>query len=128
MPVDTTHLVCPACGRTAKLVGALEVYPHRPDLAGKRIYVCPSGCSRVGCHGDTTRPLGTLATATMREARRRAHAAFDPIWRTRGLTRAAAYVRLAEYLGIPVADCHIGRFDEAQCARVLAFCRERSKR
>lgn len=88
---------------------------------------CPTpGCdARVGIHRDSPKftPLGTMARAARREARQRAHDAFDPLWRgpnPRFRCRSAAYAWLAAFLGIPDQRCHIGEFDEAQCERVLA--------
>ena len=48
--------------------------------------------------------------------------AFDPLWKDLGLRRGKAYAKLADALGIPVDDCHIGMFDEAMCAKVVAAC------
>lgn len=52
-----------------------------------------------------------------------AHEAFDPLWRSGQRKRADTYKWLAEQLGLPLARCHIGLFDEAQCRRVLELCR-----
>jgi hypothetical protein len=65
-------------------------------------------------------PLGDLANAPLREARMAAHAAFDPLWKTGQKRRGSAYAWLAEQLGIDRRDTHIGMFDEATCARVVA--------
>jgi len=75
----------------------------------------------VGCHFGTSRPLGRLADHRLRSARRAAHAAFDPLWRGGPMTRAAAYRALADSLGLPRGDCHIGGMDEAQCAAAVEF-------
>lgn len=67
--------------------------------------------------------MGTPANSAVRAARQAAHAAFDPIWQRGDLSRGAAYHWLAQELGIPVAACHIGRFNAAQCDRVIALCK-----
>jgi hypothetical protein len=54
----------------------------------------------------------------------RAHAAFDPLWQSGRMSRTRAYKGLARRLGIPVQDCHIGRFGEEMCVRVLAACQD----
>jgi hypothetical protein len=51
-----------------------------------------------------------------------AHAAFDPIWKSRQLTRTAAYRWLARELRIEITDCHIGMFDVDTCGKVVEIC------
>lgn len=36
------------------------IYPHRPDLANKNFYLCPHCKNYVGCHPNTTKPLGCM--------------------------------------------------------------------
>lgn len=61
-----------------------------------------------------------LASAKDKDA---AHAAFDPIWQSGRKGRTAAYLWLAEQLGVPRTDCHISLFDKATCTRVIAICK-----
>lgn len=124
MRSDTT-VNCPYCNRPACLVDGVMVYPHRPDLHEKKFYICPPCDAYVGCHRGTTRPLGRLANAELRLAKIAAHAAFDPLWRNRQMTRNAAYSWLARQLGIRREDCHVGEFDIEQCRRVVAVCEQR---
>jgi hypothetical protein len=120
---------CSYCAAAAKLVTGAEIYPHRPDLAALQFWQCKPCDAFVGCHkagsgyGDGTRPLGRLANAALRKAKMRAHAAFDPLWKTRQMGRRNAYALLAQKLGIPVDRAHIGEFDEAMCARVVEVCK-----
>jgi hypothetical protein len=58
--------------------------------------------------------------------RARAHAAFDPLWRSGEMSRNAAYRWLANELGLSREECHISLFDRATCERVVAVC-ERNK-
>jgi hypothetical protein len=51
-----------------------------------------------------------------------AHAAFDPHWKGKRMSRSDAYGRLAVAMGIPARDCHIGMFDVNQCERVVEIC------
>jgi hypothetical protein len=55
------------------------------------------------------------------QAKHRAHAAFDPIWRNGRMTRKAAYAWLAKQLGTkdPV---HIKDMGVAECERVVRIC------
>ncbi len=113
---------CDYCGEHAELVTGRDVYPHRPDLARVRLYRCEPCGAHVGCHRGTKKPLGRLANASLRAAKMRAHAAFDPLWRGGTMRRGEAYAWLAKALGIDIRDCHIGMFDEETCARVVAAC------
>ena len=114
---------CPYCDQSAKLVTGKTVYPHRRDLWRKRFWVCFPCDARCGCHGTTDKPLGRLANAELREAKMRAHAAFDPRWKRGPHGRSAEYKWLAHELGIDVQECHIGMFDVETCDRVVGLCR-----
>lgn len=123
-------MICVYCDNEAQLVGGDMVYPHRPDLAHLRFWQCVPCGAYVGCHKGTAKPLGRLANAELREAKVAAHAAFDPLWKFttfkdghQVMTRNAAYEWLADQLGIPRADCHIGMFDVERCRLVVALCR-----
>jgi hypothetical protein len=71
-------------------------------------------------HPFTAIPLGTLANAATREARKKAKAAFNPLWQGKRMSRTEAYQWLASALGIAnVEECHIGWFDVAMCERVV---------
>lgn len=116
-------MICDYCQGETQLVNGDVIYPHRPDLAHLRFWQCAPCDAYVGCHKGTTKPLGRLANAELRQAKMAAHAAFDPLWKFTTLTRNAAYQWLANQLGIPRADCHIGMFDVDQCRLVVALCR-----
>jgi len=116
---------CPYCGDETQRVRGSDLYPHRPDLRHRRFVACLPCKAWVGVHGGTGRPLGTIADATLRRARQRAHGAFDPIWKSGGMKRTKAYVWLASQLGIEVERCHIAMFSEATCDRVVEICMAR---
>ncbi len=127
-------VACPYCDRPAALVGGAAIYPHRPDLFGLKFWQCEPCDAYVGCHkagswrferGQKIRhtgiePLGRLADATLRAAKQRAHAAFDPLWKAGRMSRPEAYAWLASALGISVDNCHIGMFDVDGCGAVVA--------
>lgn len=122
--------ICPYCGEFSVKVTGKEIYPHRPDLSHKAFYQCAPCDARVGCHPGTDKPLGRLADAELRRWKNIAHAAFDPRWRAlvgpsnpKHRARNGLYERLAELLGIPREDCHIGMMDVAMCRRVYAICK-----
>lgn len=109
---------CPHCRAQVDLVNNREVY-GRPYGDWPWIYLChgPDCRAYVGTHPETSLPLGTLATAPLRAARKAAKAQFNALWQGGQMSRTDAYAWLAGTLGIPVAACHFGWFDEEQCAR-----------
>lgn len=111
--------ICPYCGKTSVLVGGLIIYPHRQDLAGKRFFNCAPCQAYVGCHQDTGEPFGRLADAELRKAKMAAHAAFDPLWRSKRMSRNTAYQRLSVAMGISQEETHIGMFDLERCKQVV---------
>lgn len=114
----------------AALVQSQEIYPHRPDLWNRSMWLCECG-AYCGCHADTDQPLGRPAGKATREARMAAHAAFDPLWQakmrrdsmSKGKARMAGYLWLADQLDLDPEDCHIGSMTESYARRVVAICR-----
>lgn len=120
LPVPTT---CPHCQSPVELCSNAKIY-GREYGDWPWAYRCTNeDCdSYVGIHPYTSIPLGTLATYEIRQARIEAKATFNPIWKSKAMTRSKAYAWLAGELGIPVGECHIGWFDEEQCERVEVAC------
>lgn len=123
-----TDLLCPYCGNPAELTDSAAVYHGR---SYGMIYLCAPCDAYVGVHKNSPdhRPLGRLANAELRAWRKRAHAAFDPLWQTKRKfghskrkARGKGYRWLAHELGIAVEDCHIAHFDVEQCKRVVEIC------
>ena len=113
---------CPYCGRRAEYVDSKCVYGKSYGM----IYLCRNCMAYVGVHKGTDQPLGRLANAELRYWKKRAHAAFDPLWkygRFRG-RRNAAYAWLAEKMGLPREKTHIGMFGVAECRRVIQIINE----
>lgn len=109
---------CPYCDRPAALAQGKLVYPLRPHLYHRHYYLCTPCNAYVGCHEKTLQPFGTLANAELRAARRAAHEAFDPLWKSREVSRTEAYAYLAKAMGVSNANCHIGMFTVEQCEQV----------
>ena len=111
--------ICPAHAIPAVLIDDGAIYGR----SFGRLWRCPvTGCDRrVGAHPDGS-PKGTLADEPTRQARMRAHAAFDGWWRQARISRGTAYRRLAADLGI--REAHIGEMSVEQCERVIALYRE----
>lgn len=120
---------CPYCSKTAELVNGSAIYPGcESKVAWKSFWACLPCGAWVGCHDNNTihgpnTPLGTLANAELRAARRMAHAAFDTIWKTRRMNRTNAYRWLSKRLWIKLDRCHIAMFDLKTCRRVVELCR-----
>lgn len=120
-------ILCDYCQSPALMVSGAYLFPDRPDLAHKKFYRCDPCDAHVGCHEPNAQhgltgvePLGRLANAELRQAKYMAHRYFDPLWRGGRMKRKSAYKWLAGQLGIKPDECHIGMFDLAGCAAVVA--------
>lgn len=131
---------CPICEDTAKL------HESSADIYGGKdygpVWICQCCQAYVGCHPGTHKPLGRLASKPHRQLKMAAHAAFDPLWKRKASVyikerpgaskrcmaksyhraRGKAYKWLAEQMGIPQEECHIGYFTIEQCKRVVEIC------
>lgn len=118
---------CPTCGKIPALTNGEEIYPARPGLWVKAFYICRPCSAYVGCHVNTTKPLGVVAGPELRRLRQEAHETFDQLWRGQPKhVRESCYAWLAAKLGIAVRNCHIGMFDEERCRRVIQIVKERN--
>lgn len=122
-------ITCQYCNQPAHLVTGAKIYPHRPDLAYLNFWFCDNGHepAYVGCHKGTDKPFGTLATNVLRKRRNATHKVFDRLWLDNDYTRKGAYKALAEYMQIPVKECHIGMFNIEQCEQVMEFVNDKSR-
>jgi zinc-finger-containing domain len=120
-------MICPYCQGEAELVLGREIYPHRADLHQLFFWRCLPCDAYVGCHktGDGKSPLGRLADAELRQAKKEAHAIFDPIWTNDKKQRKVAYRWLTEQLQIDTKSCHIGMFDVEMCRLTIEICKSR---
>ena len=118
--------ICPYCNSPSVYVDSEEVYSRSYGM----IYLCRPCRAWVGVHKGTTKPLGRLANAELREWKKRAHAAFDPLWKakierqgcSKRKARGKGYTWLASQLGISTEECHIGMFDVEMCRKVIETC------
>lgn len=123
-PGERRDLTCPEAGCNGHLV--LRASRFGPFYGCTRYPACRAA---HGAHPDG-RPLGIPADKATKDARIRAHAAFDPLWRVDGLrgrdkrrARGRAYRWLARQLGYDEAyQLHIGEASIDQCARVVEAC------
>lgn len=125
---DRPAPICPYCSEPAKLRRDSSAFYGGIDRGP--IWECYPCHAWVGCHPDTTAPLGRLADKKLRRAKILAHAHFDPLWVakikrdgcTKKEARKAGYAWLAAQLGLTSEQCHIGLFDLEQCRRVVEIC------
>ncbi|MFY9480251.1 MAG: zinc-finger-containing protein [Aquabacterium sp.] len=125
LPVPTT---CRHCGAEVNLVSNAEIY-GREYGEWPWTFMCqgPNCRAYVGLHPFTGIPMGTLATAPIRNARKAAKDLFNPLWQSGQMTRDEAYAWLAGELGIAnVEHCHIGWFDVEQCNQVIRAVKART--
>lgn len=113
---------CPYCKQSANKVPGNVIYPHRPDLAEKQFWLCTPCDAYVGIDELSGRPLGRLADAPLRAAKRQAHEAFDPLWRFGQVPRRKAYLILAWLLQMDPARTHIGLMNIKECMKVVELC------
>jgi hypothetical protein len=118
-----TH--CRHCGAPCSIVSSASVYKY----GDWPWCVLCSGCgAHVGLHPYTNIPLGTLATPSIRAARKRAIRAFNTLWESGEMTRKEAYAWLAQEMHIDdVNESTIARFDTAYCSRVVTLVKRRER-
>lgn len=112
-------IYCTGCEEDveARLTDGKERYPHRPDLASIPFWKCDTCGAYVGCHHKTktpTRPMGTLATPEMLEARKSIHNLIDPIWQSGEFGRGQVYAAIKKQLGYPYHTGELRTMDEAR--------------
>jgi hypothetical protein len=107
--------ICPYCGKPTEFVDSACIYGRSYGM----IYLCRPCHAFVGVHKGTDIALGRLADSNLRHWKKRAHSAFDLLWKTGQMTRHEAYRWLAEGLEKAVKDAHIGMFDENECKTVV---------
>jgi hypothetical protein len=115
MPLEKLE-PCPYCGQEPIRTTGQEIYPHRPDLYHKKFILCRPCHAYCGCHQDE-KPLGRLADSTLRKDKQKAHAAFDPLWKEKHMSRNQAYKWLSKVMQICKKECHIGMFNTQQCKK-----------
>lgn len=123
-----TAKICPYCGEKPQLVDSSVIYNGR---SYGMIYLCKPCNAYVGCHKNTTNPLGRLADKDLREWKKMAHKYFDNLWArsanhnkiTRPAARKNGYAWLSKQLDIEYKYCHIGMFDVETCKEVVDLCK-----
>lgn len=96
---------CPKCGNVAR-------------LSDGRFGI------KAECCGLWSWGLKSLVDRETHAARITAHDAFDPLWKSGDTSRASAYKRLAEAMGMHPRDCHISLMSATDARRVIACVRD----
>lgn len=118
-PLPIPH-ACPYCLDSVKATGNEDIY-GKPYGDWPWVYLCQNRhCGAyVGMHPRTNLPLGTLANAVTRNARKRAKEQFNEVIGPGKMSRIEAYEWLARQLDIVVSACHFALFDVEMCDKVL---------
>ncbi|MYL57390.1 hypothetical protein GLW20_07710 [Virgibacillus halodenitrificans] len=101
---------CPYCEHEVVLTSNKEIYGK--EYGNGRCYLCRNCKASVGVHGGKKgkTPLGVLATKEMKILKKCCHDLFDPIWKSKQISRTNLYRALARNLEIETKDCHFGHF------------------
>lgn len=136
---DIIPPVCPYCHIESQLCDSIEVQPDAPRH--RKYWVCRPCGAYIGTHDNspTFKPVGRLANAELRAAKKMARRAFDPLWlagyeiykQRHGQKASKSYARhvalnwLAEVMPYDNLNCHIDMMDVKDCHRVIEVCKER---
>lgn len=116
---------CRYCGGAVRMVRNREIY-GRDHGRWPFAYLCGGCGAYVGVHPDTDVPLGTLANAQLRGARRGEKKHFEKLRNTGVLgSRGDAYRWLAAEMGITTDECHWGLFEVDQCIEAGKICKRK---
>jgi hypothetical protein len=118
--------ICPYCKQPPVLVDGKLLYGK--DTAYGQFWHCEKCQAYVGVHRGTVQPLGRLANRELRALKKEAHMYFDNLWKvllrpgvTKNVARSEAYKWLGETMNLPMAEAHIGMFDEDQCRLAIYY-------
>ena len=103
-------MICP--DHKCKLVGRSTRFSIR--------YYCPENDCTVVCWDGST---STPADVETRQARIKAHNAFDKLWQSGKMSRIKAYRKLAKVLRLKIKDTHIGQFDKKMALKTQKFAK-----
>lgn len=108
-------VICPYCTQPAEWVENKAIYGKNYGKS-YMMWLCRPCGAYVGCHQNTRQPLGSLANAELREARKQVHNLIDPLWKSGKYKRKTIYIRLKEAFG---EEVHVGESDEKRCEEII---------
>lgn len=118
--IDVAAMRCPYCGSRVIYRSADGIY--RDNSRNTMLYVCshyPKCDVYVRTHTGTNIPVGTMADRKLRALRKEAHYYFDQLHKSGCMTRTSAYQWLADFIGAPVSEAHIGYLGEYYCRQII---------
>ena len=113
-------VICAYCKEPPVLVDSKIIY----GTSYGKIWLCEKCNAYVGVHKGTEKPLGRLAKADLREAKKEAHLHFDKLWKSGKMKRSQAYQWLSDTLMIPSEFTHIGMFNKETCKKVIQLSKQ----
>lgn len=109
------------CSPNIELTTSDKVHGRTYGNKKPNIYNCNDCGATVGCHPNTTIPLGRMADRQTRLLRIKAHVEFDKLWQTGLMHRSKAYSWLSSELGIEFSQCHISLLSKDQLKDVATL-------
>ena len=106
---------CPYCNNPAKWVNNEEIYGKRYGKSYKAYYCKPCN-AYVGCHNNTRKPLGIMATKEMRDWRIKVHELVDKLWKDGYWSRGKVYSKLHDFYGRHI---HMGESTVELCKDII---------
>lgn len=115
--------LCRYCNGPVRIANNAEVYGGREFGEWPFIYLCEVCRAYVGLHPFTDLPLGLMADADLRDARKAAKIPFAALVKHKFKgNRSLAYQWLSFKMSIPVAECHFGMMEEDLANQALEIC------
>ena len=120
---------CPYCTAPAVLVNGTALFPFQEDGATELYWTCTPCDAYIGTYRNSTEPRGRLANPELRDAKRRLHKVYDPLWKAfpkpeRTSEKHRVRKWLARRLHIPQDQCFFGIFDLDMAERAIEICEE----
>jgi len=112
--------ICPYCKQKPEYIDSIAIYGTSYGM----VYYCKKCDAYCGVHKGTDISLGRLANKELREWKRKAHDAFDPLYKSNYMTRHEAYSWLSQKLNLPRDYTHIGMFGVDTCKKVVELCKK----
>jgi hypothetical protein len=91
-------------------------------------YGCPHwpNCDIIGVISPQDKKF-RISDQKTRDARKRAHAALDPLWQGGYIKRSQMYIWLAERLNLPKQEMHIEFLTPLECDIVVLLCDQKRR-
>ena len=122
MSTKKKALICSYCKQPCEWVENKEVYGKNYGDS-YMIWLCRPCNAYVGCHNNSKKALGRVATKELRQLRMEAKnlfiAKYLRKWNCPSWVKESMYKRLAKEIDIPLSQCHFGMFNEERCRKII---------